>query len=65
MKVQPSYFLSKVIITNAHLLNLGKAPNISLNIAKRVCYSNSNPEFTIEKEINLLDGIQIYHKSIA
>ena len=36
-----------------------------LNVAKKTHYSNANPEFIIDKEINVMEPIKIYHKNIA
>lgn len=51
---QPTAFVSKIILTNIHLLNNGKIPNVSTNICKKIHYSNANPEFIVEKDINLM-----------
>ena len=59
------YFIQSIEFRNLHLLNLGKIPNVILSISNKTHYSNANPEFIIEKEINLVEPIKIYHKNIA
>lgn len=65
MKAEPCYYISKISIHSAHLLTQGRAPNICLSVGRKVCYSNSNPEFNLQREVSLLTPIKVYHKSIA
>jgi hypothetical protein len=36
-----------------------------LSISNKTHYSNANPEFIVQKEINITEQIKIYHKNIA